>query len=757
MPTQFNALCQIPRLHLAWNTVKAKGAAGGIDGISIDAFEKDKRKQILKLADELKAGTWKPQPYLEIEVAKTKNPDEMRKLGMTAIRDKIVQHTIKSIIEPRYEKIFYGNSYGYRPGKGATKAIRRVLQECNNKKIKYVLRLDIDNFFDSIDHEILRNRLIATGTEPELVRLIMLCLQMGKVRQGSLEWVDTSLGTPQGAVLSPILSNLYLHSFDQFAISQGVPYIRYADDFLYLTDTKEKAEEILTKTEKHLKEKLKLSLNQPPAIIELTEGFDFLGITVKDKKASITEKKRADLCERISALDFGIDGLTHKSSKTWEGIANYYAQLLPQSDLELFDAKFVERLKTIIKEKGKEFGSKSNLQFALGTFCFLSQVYQQQKKVHTAELMAEYVGLKLKDKQTADARKNQKLIQERKKEYRKIEAATSGLLVNKPGMFLGLTSRGVTISQKGKVVAQHHPDNISQIVITGQGVSMSSNLISFCLNRKIPIDFFDNQGTHLGSIINSKYMQNTLWAKQAGADTLLRNTIALGIIEGKIKNQHALLKYFNKYHKSHYPQLQPKMEMMEEVAERFRQWRKLSKPSNEGFLKELIGHEAQVAIRYWDYIRELFSDDNVSFAQREHQGAKDLVNSMLNYGYAILYVRIWQALLAAKLNPFESLIHAQREGKPTLVYDMIEIFRSQVVDRVVISLVQKGQDLEVRNGLLTDATRQLLVKSVMERLARYEKYQGQEMKMEQIILNQAKLLAKAFEGTEKFKPYVAKW
>ena len=88
---------------------------------------------------------------------------------------------------------------------------------------------------------------------------------------------------------------------------------------------------------------------------------------------------------------------------------------------------------------------------------------------------------------------------------------------------------------------------------------------------------------------------------------------------------------------------------------------------------------------------------------------------------------------------------------------MIEIFRSQVVDRVVISLGQKGQDLEVRNGLLTHKTRQLLVKNVMERLARYEKYQGEEMKMEQIILRQAKLLAKAFEGTDKFKPYVTKW
>ena len=757
MPAQLNMLCQIPRLHLAWNTVKAKGSAGGIDGMTIIEFEHNKRIEIPKLAEELKAGTWNPQPYMEIEVAKTKNPDEIRKLGMTAIRDKIVQHAIKSVIEPRYEKIFLGNSYGYRPGKGATKAIRRVLAECHKPQYKYVLRLDIDNFFDTIDHEILQTRLIATGTESEIVRLIMLCIQMGKVKKGSLEWVETEYGTPQGAVLSPILSNLYLHSFDQFAVSKNVPYIRYADDFLFLTETKEQAEEILTKTENYLNEKLKLSLNQPPEIIELKDGFDFLGITIKEKKTSITEKKRADLTDRINTLDFDIDGFPLKSSRVWEGICNYYGKLLPQEDLEHFDSVLIKRLITIIHERFATFGSKSNLQFALSTFSFLSLQYQLKKKQFTSELIAEYIGEKLKEKQEVDAKKNRKLIQERKKEYRKIEAQTSGLLVNKPGMFIGLTNRGITISQKGKVIAQHHPDNLSQIVITGQGVSMSSNLVGFCMNRKIPIDFFDAQGTHLGSIISSKYMQNTLWAKQASADMTLRNTIALGIIEGKIKNQHALLKYFNKYHKSHYPQLQPKMEMMEEVAERFKQWRKQAKLTDDGFLKELIGHEAQVAIRYWDYIRELFSDDNVKFEQREHQGAKDLVNSMLNYGYAILYARIWQALLAAKLNPFESLIHVQREGKPTLVFDMIEIFRSQVVDRVVISLIQKGQDLEVRNGLLTDTTRQLLIKSVMERLARYEKYQGQEMKMEQIIQSQAKLLAKAFEGTDKFKPYVAKW
>lgn len=757
MSLQLNTLCQIPRLHLAWNMVKTKGSAGGIDGISILEFEKEKRKELPKLAEELKAGTWKPQPYMEIEVAKTKNPNEMRKLGMTAIRDKIVQHAIKSIIEPRYEKLFLNCSYGYRPGKGAAKAIRRVLSECHKSQYKYVLCLDIDNFFDTIDHEILQKRLIATGTDAEIVRLIMLCVQMGKVKQGSREWVPTEYGTPQGAVLSPILSNLYLHSFDQFAVSQNVPYIRYADDFLFLTETKERAEGILSKTETHLKEKLKLSLNQPSAIIDLKDGFDFLGVTIKDKKVLVTEEKRTELCRRILDLDFGVEGFSSKSLKTWDGMRNYYAKLLPQEELECFDSFLMTRLTVAVKEKAETFPSKKDLQYALNLITFQSLLYNKNKKQHIAGLLGAYIEKKQGDKQVVNAQKNRKLIQQRKKEYRKKEAETSGLLINKPGTFIGLTSRGVTISKKGKVIAQHHPDNLSQIIVTGLGISLSSNLASFCMSRKIPIDFFDNQGTHLGSIITAKFVQNSMWLKQALADNAWENTLASSILEGKIKNQHALLKYFNKYHKTHYPQLQPKMELMEKSVNDFKQWKKLADVTNTDFITQLVAHEAQVSVQYWDYIRTLFVDDQVGFERREHQGASDLVNSMLNYGYSILYVRVWQALLAAQLNPFESLIHAKREGKPTLVYDMAEIFRSQVVDRIVISLIQKGQELEVRNGLLTDQTRQLLVKSIMERLARYEKYQGEEIKMEQIILRQAKLLARAFEGTDKFKAYVAKW
>lgn len=107
----------------------------------------------------MKAGTWKPQPYLQIEIPKRKDPSEKRTLGMAVVKDKIVQQAIRQIIEPRFERMFLSNSYAYRPGKGALKTIRYIVKQCGNKEYQYALRLDVDNFFDEIDHTILQNRL----------------------------------------------------------------------------------------------------------------------------------------------------------------------------------------------------------------------------------------------------------------------------------------------------------------------------------------------------------------------------------------------------------------------------------------------------------------------------------------------------------------------------------------------------------------------------------------------------------------------
>ena len=754
MFSQFNYLCREATLYHAWNYVKSKGSAGGIDGVSIEEFNKGKYKQIHQIQEELKNGSWKPQPYLQISIPKSKDPKEKRILGMAAVKDKVIQQAIRLTIEPRLERIFLTNSYAYRPGKSALKAIRNIVRLCGNTDFQYALKLDVDNFFDEIDHSILQKRLVAIGIEDEIVRLIMLSVKMGKV-DSSGKWIESSKGIPQGAVLSPLLANLYLHSFDQFAVSKELPYIRYGDDSIMLCRTQDQAQEIQEKAIIYLESKLRLSLNTP-VISLISSGFDFLGVTIQGQQVLIKEEKRAELEKNILNLNICLEGLIPRSQKAWDGMRNYYAKLLPQQDLEFFDSTLFKRLAYIIANSDL-FKSKAALTNALSNICFLSKQYNDQQKQHVDELIGVFLNSRNKDRILLDEKTNRDIILERKKEYRKIETETSGLLVDKPGTFIGLTSRGITVSNKGKVIAKHHKDNLSQIIITGKGVSISSNLVEFCCTKRIPIDFFDHKGVHLGSVLSAKLIQDSLWAKQNSVDDTLRNEISLSIISGKIKNQHNLIKYFHKYHKKHYPRLQEKMENMDECVLTFAKWKKHAKATETDFMQKLVGHEAQIAIRYWDYLRELMSDDEVGFERREHQGATDLVNSMLNYGYSILYNRVWQALLAARLNPFNSLIHARQDGKPTLVYDMVEIFRSQVVDRIVISLIQKGQELEVRNGLLTETTRKLLVKSVMERLSRYERYKGEEMKMENIVVRQAKLLAKAFEGTEKFKPYVAKW
>lgn len=199
MATQFNTLCQESTLYDAWNAVKSKGSAGGVDGVTIEEFNKDRINQIKQLKDDLMKGEWKPQPYLQIAIPKNKVPNEKRILGMAAVRDKIVQQAIRKIIEPRLERLFLPNSFAYRPGKGALKTIKYIVKQCGNKEYLYALRLDVDNFFDEIDHDILLQRLTAIGTRMNFsvfecmltdVQYRNMCTKLKKLVVKREDWVN---------------------------------------------------------------------------------------------------------------------------------------------------------------------------------------------------------------------------------------------------------------------------------------------------------------------------------------------------------------------------------------------------------------------------------------------------------------------------------------------------------------------------------------------------------------------------------------
>ena len=751
--TMFQTLCSEKHLLHAWKEIKSKGSAGGIDGQTTEDFEKDLGNNILEIIDRLKSGKWSPMPYMQIEIPK--KVTEVRKLGLLSIKDKIVQQGIKLLIEPRMEKLFIGNSYGYRPNKGALKAIRRVLQERQNKNTPWVLRLDIDNYFDNIDHQILQARIKSIIPDGEIVRLIMLCVKMGVVTK-DMKWEDMTKGLPQGAVLSPILANLYLHSFDQFVLSRKLPYVRYADDFIILCHSKEEAETICNEATSYLKDRLNVELNIP-SITEICDGFEFLGIFINHDSYRISEKKRNDIMQRIASMSLTSKGLDHLSQKKWMGIKAYYGELLKEDILKEMDNALLRRLISLIENDSKIFPNRTVLAKALWNIEFLCSEYRLNGKEIRNRIISVYLETKKAAVLTDGEKQNNVIIAKRKREYKKREIENSELTVTTPGTLIGYNSQGITVKKQGLTLFKAPVSCVRHITIMSEGVLLSSNLLNYTLQNNISVDIFSSHGEHIGTFLNASSMQCRLWERQASSTIEARNILAAQIIEGKVTNQLNLVKYYNKYHSGRDPGYDERLNSLENQVAQCKAFIDGREFSDEFFIKELMGYESQTAIRYWDYIRLLLSDDGIEFEGRIQRGATDLVNNMLNYGYAILYSRVCQALLAAQLNPYDSVIHVRQPGKPTFSYDFIELFRTQAVDRVVISMLQKREHAETKDGLLTDETKKLLIKNLTERMYKREKYRGESLPFESIIRRQAKEIAEYYEDGKRYRPYKSKW
>jgi CRISPR-associated protein Cas1 len=172
------------------------------------------------------------------------------------------------------------------------------------------------------------------------------------------------------------------------------------------------------------------------------------------------------------------------------------------------------------------------------------------------------------------------------------------------------------------------------------------------------------------------------------------------------------------------------------------------------FRNRLMAHEGEAAIAYWDMIRRLLKDD-VHFEKRVRQGAKDIVNSCLNYGYGILYPRLWQAVIETGLNPSISFLHKPQHNEPTLTFDLIEEFRQQVVDRTVFSLFTKGKELRLADGLLSTSTRNTVLNAVLTRLNTPTRFRGKKLTFEEIMFHQTKALAEfLLDKRNTYNPFV---
>ena len=333
------------------------------------------------------------------------------------------------------------------------------------------------------------------------------------------------------------------------------------------------------------------------------------------------------------------------------------------------------------------------------------------------------------------------------------------VIVSDYGSFLGKKRERLVIKAGGKVIEEVPLFDVEQITVTTFGVSISADLIYECVERGIQINFLTSSGkpyakvsspTLSGTVITRRE-QLMAYQDQRGV------RLSKAFVEGKIRNQVNILKYFAKHRKEAdrrvYEAIYDGTRKMEEIKSELD---RIDGDCIDDVRGQLMSVEGRAANHYWDLIKQVLLD-KIDFPGREGRGAEDPLNSMLNYGYGILYSQVWGALILAGLEPFAGFLHVDRPGKPSLVLDLIEEFRQQAVDRPIIAMVTKGFKPVMQDGRLGDDTRKELASKILDRLDSVENYSGKKHKMRTIIQSQARHIATYVRGEGPYRPFVGSW
>ena len=295
----YDRLLQEKRLHEAFRKVKANKGAPGIDGQTVEAFAERLGEEVAVLVRQLREKSYRPLPVKRVEIEK---PDGgKRKLGIPAVRDRVVQQALLNILQPIFDPEFHTDSYGYRPGKSAQQAVERAVGLIREEGRRWAVDLDLSKCFDTLSHDIIIRSFRRRVADGSILGLIRQFLQSGVMAGGA--WEPSEEGSPQGGVISPLVANVYLDAFDRQMASLGHVIIRYADDILVLTSSRKGAEKAFATARKYLEGELKLTVNEAKSgIVDSSEGIKFLGVVLRTGLVLIREERLRGLKEKLRKL-----------------------------------------------------------------------------------------------------------------------------------------------------------------------------------------------------------------------------------------------------------------------------------------------------------------------------------------------------------------------------------------------------------------------------------------------------------------------
>ncbi len=345
-------------LAAAWARVRANRGAAGVDGVSIERFAARDEVYLAELSTTLREGTYLPQPVKRVDIPK--GDGRTRPLGIPVVKDRIVQTAVKLAIEPIFEAAFRPTSYGFRPGRSCRDALREV-DGLIAEGFSFVVDADLESYFDSIPHERLMERVEERISDGRVLGLLRGWLGQDILR-GMERWRPAA-GTPQGAVISPLLANLYLHPLDQRMAGLGYRMVRYADDFVVLCQSREEAEGALAEIRQWVAQN-GLRLHPEKTHVgdcrQPGEGFEFLGYrfeagrrwvrkkSLKRLKDGIREKTRRTRGDSLARIVADLNPML----RGWFG---YFKHAHPYTFTAL-DGFVRRRLRALLRKQTKGFG-----------------------------------------------------------------------------------------------------------------------------------------------------------------------------------------------------------------------------------------------------------------------------------------------------------------------------------------------------------------------------------------------------------------
>src|SRR2546421_2938478 len=300
-------VCDRGNLVRAWKRVRQNKGSPGVDGMTIDDAQSYLREHWPSIRSQLLEGTYQPRPVKRVEIPK---PDGgVRKLGVPCVVDRLIQQALLQVLQKRWDPTFSEHSYGFRPGRSAHQAVaqaqRYVAEGCS-----YVVDIDLEEFFDRVNHDGLMARVAARISDKRVLKLIRAFLNAGVMEDGLVRPVDE--GTPQGGPLSPLLSNVVLNDLDKELTRRGHRFCRYADDCNIYVRSQRAGERVMASVSRFLTKRLRLKVNEAKSAVAWPEERKFLGFSISNdgSERHIAPKALDRFKERIREMTRRTRGLS---------------------------------------------------------------------------------------------------------------------------------------------------------------------------------------------------------------------------------------------------------------------------------------------------------------------------------------------------------------------------------------------------------------------------------------------------------------